>query len=83
MPTQSFFVGFAEFVSNMIFELVWPTASRAPSILKKKFPPIFIVTPGSIVKVTPEETNTLLVTKYGLFAFVQVVFEEITPETCV
>ena len=36
-----------------------------------------------MVNITPAFTKILLVTIYGLFAFVHVVFVEITPETLV
>jgi hypothetical protein len=44
---------------------------------------MYTVTPGSIVKVTPSATPNGPVSIYGLFAFVHVVSELITPVTSV
>jgi hypothetical protein len=60
-----------------------PSAINTPFIRIEKFPSRVISTPGSIVKVAELETPMSPDSKYGLFAFVQVVFEEIIPETCV
>jgi hypothetical protein len=59
-----------------------PTADNAPltrNVRATEFP--CTTTPGSTVNVTPAATDTSPVITYGLFAAVQVVFEEIVPDT--
>jgi hypothetical protein len=61
-----------------------PTADKLPFTVNFRlvaFP--CTVTPASIVNVTPLATVTFPVITYGLFAAVQVVFDEIVPDTFV
>jgi hypothetical protein len=70
-------------VKTMWLPLV-PDAEREPLIVSVRDVELpCTVTPGSIVSVTPELTVTFPVITYGLPAAVQVVFEEIVPETFV
>ena len=69
---------------NVIRLLLVPTADSEPLTVKcrvDEFP--CTTTPGSIVNVTPEATATLPVITYGLSATVQVVLDEIVPDTFV
>jgi hypothetical protein len=69
---------------NVIGAPAVPTAESDPFTVSTRvveFP--FTTTPGSIVSVTPEVTDTFPVITNGLSATAQVVFDEIVPDTFV